>query len=116
MRRREKKHKRRHEGKRQKMGFEAFALEDADLSREKSRARDLKASQWWKRQTAKGICHYCKKSFPPSELTMDHIIPMGRGGKSTRNNVVPACKACNTKKKDDLPFPPQECSPKEPSR
>jgi len=35
---------------------------------------------------------------------MDHIVPMSRGGKSTRGNVVPACKACNNKKKYMLPI------------
>ncbi len=35
---------------------------------------------------------------------MDHIVPMARGGKSTKGNVVPACKACNYKKKYMLPI------------
>lgn len=38
------------------------------------------------------------------ELTMDHIVPIVRGGKSKRGNVVPACKECNTKKKYMLPI------------
>jgi 5-methylcytosine-specific restriction enzyme A len=37
-------------------------------------------------------------------LTMDHIVPLGRGGASTRGNVVPACKECNTRKKHLLPI------------
>lgn len=35
---------------------------------------------------------------------MDHIIPIARGGKSTKGNLVPACKACNTQKKQLLPM------------
>lgn len=35
---------------------------------------------------------------------MDHIVPLARGGKSTKGNVVPACKDCNTKKKRFLPL------------
>ncbi len=35
---------------------------------------------------------------------MDHIIPITRGGKGSRNNVVPCCKECNTKKKYLLPM------------
>jgi 5-methylcytosine-specific restriction protein A len=38
------------------------------------------------------------------ELTMDHIVPIARGGRSTKGNVVPACKSCNTKKKQLLPM------------
>ena len=35
---------------------------------------------------------------------MDHIVPLIRGGTSTRGNVAPACKECNTKKKHFLPL------------
>jgi 5-methylcytosine-specific restriction endonuclease McrA len=34
---------------------------------------------------------------------MDHIVPLIRGGRSRRGNVVPACKDCNNKKKSLLP-------------
>ena len=51
-----------------------------------------------------GKCHYCGKTFKPSELTMDHLVPIVRGGCTTKGNVVPACKECNNKKKYLLPF------------
>jgi 5-methylcytosine-specific restriction endonuclease McrA len=35
---------------------------------------------------------------------MEHVIPLIRGGKSSKGNVVPACKDCNTKKKYLLPI------------
>jgi 5-methylcytosine-specific restriction endonuclease McrA len=35
---------------------------------------------------------------------MDHIVPISRGGKSTKGNVVPCCKSCNTAKKQLLPI------------
>jgi 5-methylcytosine-specific restriction enzyme A len=41
-------------------------------------------------------------------LTMDHIVPLGRGGTSVRGNVVPSCKDCNTRKKSLLPVEWQE--------
>jgi len=34
---------------------------------------------------------------------MDHIVPLSRGGKSTKGNIVAACKMCNNKKKYLLP-------------
>jgi len=34
---------------------------------------------------------------------MDHIVPLARGGRSKKGNVVPACKTCNTKKKTLVP-------------
>ena len=69
------------------------------VARERARARDLRKSAWWKQQLAKGVCHYCGKPFPAAELTMDHILPVVRGGKSTKSNCVTACKACNNAKK-----------------
>lgn len=71
----------------------------AQTKREREKAKALRQSAWWKSCTAKGKCHYCGGDFPPGELTMDHVIPVARGGKSEKGNVVPCCKACNTKKK-----------------
>ncbi|HIE64951.1 MAG: HNH endonuclease [Nitrospira sp.] len=79
-----------------------FGIDNETLKREKSVARVLRNSQWWKRQTSRGTCYYCHQAFKPSELTMDHVVPMVRGGRSTKGNVVPACKECNTKKRDQL--------------
>ncbi len=75
-----------------------------DLRRERARAREIRQSPWWKRKIARGRCHYCGRAFPPAQLTMDHIVPIARGGKSTRGNLVPCCKECNTSKKQLLPF------------
>lgn len=76
---------------------------DDDIRREKARARELRQSQWWKRKLAAGRCAYCGRPTPPRALTMDHRVPLVRGGRSTRSNVVPACKACNDAKKYLLP-------------
>jgi 5-methylcytosine-specific restriction endonuclease McrA len=82
----------------------AFHLEEADLTRERRKARELRGSQWWKRQLAKGACHYCGRTFSARDLTMDHIVPISRGGKTTKGNVVPCCKECNNAKKQLLPM------------
>ena len=81
-----------------------FYGDSEHIGREKQRARLLRATQWWKRKIAKGKCHYCHKPVSPKELTMDHIVPLSRGGLSTKGNVVPSCKACNTQKKQMLPM------------
>ncbi len=78
-------------------------VDEKMLSREKTRARKLRAGQWWKRKCSTGICHYCGAVFPPSELTMDHVIPLARGGRSEKFNLVPSCKACNSAKRQLLP-------------
>ncbi len=73
------------------------------VAREKAKARELRRSQWWKRKRARGECHYCGGSFPARELTMDHVVPLIRGGYTTKGNVVPCCPDCNAEKKYQLP-------------
>jgi len=36
------------------------------------------------------------------DITMDHLVPLSRGGLSTKDNLVPSCKSCNNKKKSML--------------
>ena len=83
--------------------FNPLEKEQQWIAKEKLKARALRKSQWWKNKIAKGICYYCKERFSPKELTMDHIVPLSRGGRSTKNNIVPCCKSCNNKKKNLTP-------------
>ncbi|MCG6550731.1 MAG: HNH endonuclease [Candidatus Magnetominusculus sp. LBB02] len=76
----------------------------AFVKREKQKARIVRQTQWWKDKCAAGTCHYCGNGFPPSELTMDHIIPISRGGMSVKSNLAAVCKACNTRKSHSLPW------------
>lgn len=71
------------------------AEREAHIRRERAKARELRGSQWWKQQIGPGLCHHCGQKFDKKLLTMDHVIPLARGGKTSKNNVVPSCKACN---------------------
>lgn len=79
-------------------------LSEAEIKREREKSRELRKSRWWRNRLAQGRCHWCNGSFSPEELTMDHIVPITRGGKASRNNVVPSCKECNSRKKYLLPM------------
>ena len=46
----------------------------------------------------KYICQYCLKKFAKSDLTLDHILPKSKGGKTSWYNIVSACKKCNHSK------------------
>lgn len=48
-------------------------------------------------------CHYCGEEFPAAVRTVDHIVPVGRGGVSERFNYVDACAKCNVDKGDLWP-------------
>ena len=69
------------------------------VKKEKEKARVLRDSVWWQNLLAKGECNYCGQTFAKKDLTMDHIVPLSRGGKSTKGNVVVACQPCNSDKK-----------------
>ncbi len=43
-------------------------------------------------------CQYCGTRPPEGELTIDHVIPRSRGGRSEWTNVALACVPCNTRK------------------
>ena len=47
-------------------------------------------------------CQYCATRFREGDLTIDHVIPRSKGGNSSWNNIVAACKPCNQKKRDYL--------------
>jgi len=74
-------------------------LDERHVAREREKARALRHSDWWRNECAPGICHYCGCQVGSAALTMDHVIPVSRGGTSTRGNVVPACDACNKSKR-----------------
>jgi len=58
----------------------------------------LTAAEWAQIQTDQGgRCLYCGQIV---KLTMDHVIPLSRGGEHTKENVVGACRSCNSAKKD----------------
>ena len=48
-------------------------------------------------------CQYCGRIQTPSELTLDHVLPRSRGGKTTWENIVAACKPCNHHKGNRTP-------------
>lgn len=86
------------------MDFFVTEISEADVKHEREKSRELRRSRWWQNRLALGRCHYCGEHFAPEDLTMDHLVPVSRGGKASRNNVVPACKECNSRKKYLLPI------------
>ena len=62
--------------------------------------RDVKYSRETLFGCYKYVCAYCGKTFEKKDLTVDHIVPRCRGGKTTFDNTVPACKKCNFFKAD----------------
>lgn len=73
--------------------------DDAHIKRERNKARELRKTPYFQELFRKGICYYCGEKFERDELTLDHIVPVARGGRSTRGNMVVCCRSCNQEKK-----------------
>jgi 5-methylcytosine-specific restriction endonuclease McrA len=48
-------------------------------------------------------CQYCGKSSMNGDLTLDHVLPRSRGGTTSWENLVAACRRCNNRKGDRTP-------------
>jgi 5-methylcytosine-specific restriction endonuclease McrA len=48
------------------------------------------------------VCQYCNSNFSQKELTLDHVLPISRGGKTSWENIVSACNPCNSRKGSKL--------------
>ena len=60
---------------------------------------DLSSEQWTALTIAWGGCAYCGTRGKP--LQRDCVLAISRGGRYTLENVVPACRSCNTSKCND---------------
>ena len=83
--------------------FNIDAIDESIIKKERTKARNLRKTRWWQQKTSQETCYYCSQKVGYANLTMDHIIPLSRGGRSTKDNLVPCCKDCNTRKKNSLP-------------
>ena len=92
------------------MDFDNYFIpaSEVHVKKEKNKAREMRQSQFWKNLRGQGNCYYCKGEFHPHDLTMDHIVPVVRGGRTTKGNIVACCKECNSKKSYMLPIEWQE--------
>ncbi len=54
-------------------------------------------SDYFQAMIASAMCAHCGAS---SKLTKDHLIPCSRGGREISENIVLACQACNSRRRD----------------
>ena len=82
----------------------------ASIQRRRARLKnvpvsDLTAAQWLAIQAlCRWRCVYCGKKT--AALTQDHIIPLSKNGNHSMDNVVPACRSCNSRKHTGPPLIP----------
>lgn len=86
------------------MATERPNISPEQIKNEKAKARELRQSDWWRKIIQQGSeCFYCQKHIVGEQITMDHVVPIALGGKSTKDNIVCACLDCNQKKRSQNP-------------
>lgn len=50
-----------------------------------------------------GLCAYCGRRRSRKRMTIDHIIPLSKGGTDDMDNLQCTCKMCNYLKEDMMP-------------
>lgn len=68
------------------LGYDRLPAQGVKLNRRNIFARD------------KNQCQYCGRSFPTSELSLDHVLPRTQGGGTSWGNLVCCCVRCNSRK------------------
>jgi 5-methylcytosine-specific restriction endonuclease McrA len=53
-------------------------------------------------------CQYCGDLFKNHELTLDHVLPKSKGGRTNWENIVTACKPCNHSKGNNEKIVPKK--------
>ncbi len=79
------------------MEFASDTIEERYLFSYQERAAALKRSG--------GVCACCGKKLTTKTMTMDHIIPISRGGTNNAENLIALCEPCNKQKGNVLYMP-----------
>lgn len=55
------------------------------------------------------ICHICGEPVDPADASLDHVVPIARGGQHTAENLACSHRTCNFAKKAEPPRPCGNC-------
>ena len=62
-----------------------------------NRGKQVKVALWKHKEH---ICYYCRRPLTNEMATLDHVIPLSRGGRTNQKNCILSCYPCNKKKGD----------------
>jgi hypothetical protein len=83
-------------------GYKAF-LEKRRNIRKKQNGGKFTFKEWQNlKEKYNFTCQKCLREEPEISITIDHIIPISKGGKDELDNIQPLCLYCNMVKKDKI--------------
>ncbi|OJT01205.1 HNH endonuclease [Marinobacter nauticus] len=82
-----------------KMAFSAPEVQAEKVTRNSGKAKRAKARLLKKCP----FCHWCNCPLTAETATLEHIIPLKRGGLDHHNNMTLACEKCNHGRGHDMP-------------
>jgi 5-methylcytosine-specific restriction endonuclease McrA len=82
------------------MCFEAPVLQAARPEKRSNKSREKR-----RKMISRGVtsCYWCKEPITLDTSTIEHIVPLARGGLDNANNRTLACKPCNEARGCDMP-------------
>jgi 5-methylcytosine-specific restriction endonuclease McrA len=89
-------------GKRSTLVIDSIVALDSDVNPFKFRTHDPVLSKNTLHERDRGMCSYCLTKLSEKHSTIDHIIPVSRGGEDSWMNCTLACKPCNARKDNFL--------------
>lgn len=78
-------------------------LADAKKEQKTNRVKQSPGRREMIFRRCKGECFYCGTLILEDEFSVDHVMPLSRGGSNLLQNLVAACVRCNNRKGDRLP-------------
>jgi len=99
-------HDRLHKATKKLKGYQVINLENNEKVEELTKIKRRQFSSTERTiiyNKSKGRCAICGKFVPYDTFTVDHIIPLAKGGTNELNNLQCTCKTCNLIKQDILP-------------
>ena len=86
-------------------------METNNMETKNKEAKENKGKNWWRnwsedrvdivkfKKESDKVCNYCGKQITKKEeLTVDHVVPISKGGENVKENFVISCKTCNLEK------------------
>lgn len=79
-------------------GFFSVTVNAQEIQKKRRELALIKKKAWFLEAKKRGVCQKCGARVGPGGLTLDHIVPLSRGGTNSKGNLQFLCGSCNKKK------------------